>query len=551
MARPKETNKRQLQSRKKNSLEQVLDWVRSNPGDAALMLAESVGMDPRPPWMREKRDVKELGSEAGLLAAGAVPIVGPLGRVGAKAGQAAKKASDASKVAQKAAGAAKPRPISNARAGGSSTGQAAGGSNRLTAREAATKRRGTKNARTEKGAKKVEAMEAKDAARTSINTGKASPVQIRQGSEGPKLPKGVTEKELKKFQSKRAKDLATKGNKQGRTKAEQERAANDIKERLEIADRLRAEGRRPGFDTPYRGGADDLPVGNPAAAAAATKATPRPSGTSARPSGKITPAAKKKATGKKAAGKTPAKEPGSSVVATGRGSTTREATGRGPVRPSSEVANRPGSQVVKGRVVRENSREPIDINARPVGSSGAGKGGGQVPRAAIGSGRTPAAAAGKGKMSKKKKALLAAGGVLAGGAALSQFDSDKSPSAKPVAAPASKSKAAAPKRPANLRDKYGRKISREEYNKRENYRKSLASMPEKERAAARKAEMERRKKYRDSEGASKYGAGASTMTRNRWMKEGVSSRAANRSIRGSATTEEARKKIQAIKRKKK
>lgn len=522
MARPDaERRQRQLaRSKNQGGLTQIINWIKENPAQAAGMLAQSVGLDARPPWMREKQDVKDLGAEAGLLAAGAVPIVGPLGRVGAKAGQAAKKASDAAKVAEKAAGAAKPRPISGARAGGSGTGQAAGGANRLSARELAAKRRGTKRGRTEEGAKKVEAMEAKEASRTSINTGKASPVQIRQGSEGPKLPKGVSEKDLTKFQSKRAKDLATKGNKRGRTKAEKERAAKDIQERLEIGARLRAEGRRPGFDTPYRGGADDLPVGNPAVT---VRTTPRPSGTSTRPSGTTAPAAK----------------PGSAVVSTGRGSTTREATGRRPKRPSSEVAARPKGEVVQGRVVRE-TREPIDINARPIrrpigeigsGRSGAGTGGGQIPRAAIGSGSKPAAAAGKSKMGKGKKAAIAGAGLVGAGLLAKQFDSDKSPTSAGGASDKPKPK---PKAASTLRDKYGRQISREEYNKRESYRKSLASMSDKDRAKARKAEMKRREEYRKTEGASRFGGRANLITRNLDIREGVSSRMVNKEMKAAA-----------------
>ena len=168
MARPDaERRKRQLaRSKNQGGLTPIINWIKENPAQAAGMLAQSVGLDARPPWMREKQDVKDLGAEAGLLAAGAVPIVGPLGRVGAKAGQAAKKAADASKVAEKAAGAAKPRPITTARAGGSGSGQAAGGANRLSARELAAKRRGTKRGRTEEGAQQVEAMEAMEASRT-------------------------------------------------------------------------------------------------------------------------------------------------------------------------------------------------------------------------------------------------------------------------------------------------------------------------------------------------------------------------------------------------
>lgn len=503
MARPDaERRQRQLARSRKNqgSLQQIIEWIKKNPGDAATMLAQSVGLDARPPWMREKQDAKDLAGEAGLLAAGAVPIVGPLGRVGAKAGKAAK---DAAKAAEKAAGAAKPRPITSVRAGGSGTGQAAGGANRLSAREIAAKRRGTRRARSEEGAKKVEAMEAKDAARTSINTGKASPVQIRQGAEGPKLPKGVTQKDVKAFQDKRAKDLSTKGNKAGRTKAEKERAAKDVQERLEIGAKLRAEGRRPGFDTPYRGGADDLPVGNPGAAITA-RTTPRPSsGTGTRPSGTTAAAPGK---------------PGSSIVSTGRGSTTREATGRRPKRPSSDVAQRPGSQVVQGRVVRE-TREPIDMTgARPIrrpigeigsGRSGAGTGGGQIPRAAIGSGKA-SAAGGKGKMGKGKKAAIAAAGVVGAGLVAKQFDSDKSPTSDKSL----KETAPKPKNRPTLRDKYGRDITREEFANREAYRKRYASMSPEDQAKARKAEMKRRREYRSGGGKQQFGSGAATKTRN-------------------------------------
>jgi hypothetical protein len=151
-------------------------------------------------------------------------------------------------------------------------------------------------------------------------------------------------------------------------------------------------------------------------------------------------------------------------------------------------------------------------------------------------------------MSKTQKALAAAaltgsavGGVLSGvGDAAKKNMKDDKPKAK-----------MASKRPDTLRDKYGRKISRAEYNKREAYREKIKGMTPAQKKAARKAEMERREAYRKGEGATKYGESSSKITRNLWMKEGVSSREANMDIRGSKTTKEARKKIKKYKRKNK
>jgi hypothetical protein len=151
-------------------------------------------------------------------------------------------------------------------------------------------------------------------------------------------------------------------------------------------------------------------------------------------------------------------------------------------------------------------------------------------------------------MSKKKKALAAA--ALTGSAAAGFLSGVGQEAKKNMKDDKPKAKMA-PKRPDTLRDKYGRKISRAEYNKREAYREKIKGMTPAQKKAARKAEMERREAYRKGEGATKYGESSNKITRNLWMKEGVSSREANMDIRGSKTTKEARKKIKKYKRKNK
>jgi len=67
---------------------------------------------------------------------------------------------------------------------------------------------------------------------------------------------------------------------------------------------------------------------------------------------------------------------------------------------------------------------------------------------------------------------------------------------------------------AVLRDKYGRKITREEYNRREAFRKKLEGMSPAERKAARKKEMARREKWRASIGKQLFGKMATKASRN-------------------------------------
>jgi hypothetical protein len=533
MARPKETNKRQLKGRSKNSLEQVLEWIKSNPGDAALLLAESVGMDPRPPWMREKQSKEDLASEAGLLAAGAVPGGGAL-RLGAKASKAAKKAREASTAAEKAAGMAKPKTTAP-RAGGSGTGQKPGGSNRLTPSERAARRKGEQKAKTEQGAKKLEKQDAAQSSTKSVNTGKASPVQIREGAEGPKLPSGVTDAKIKAFGRNREKNFT-----KPRTAAERKQAAEETKKRLDIARRMREEGRRPGDDVPDAAG--NLPVGNPVKTSSAKPKTVKPKESQkAADRKKFTEKVKRdKAVkarkeqiekdvreGRRQSVTDPRSYPSKGkgaegprasqgLVPTGRGSTTRESTGRRI--PGNLPAARPGSEVVQGRVIRggRNQREPIDMKTRPMGGSGqgAGRGGGQVPRA-IGPGASSAGKAGGKTTGRGKKALLGLGALGAAGLVAKQFDSDKAPSSSdkvsnnPSTTPKPK-----PKSRPTLRDKYGRDITREEFAKRKAYRQRTQSMSAEEAAKARKKEMKRRKQYRSGAGSERFGSGAATKTRN-------------------------------------
>lgn len=84
--------------------------------------------------------------------------------------------------------------------------------------------------------------------------------------------------------------------------------------------------------------------------------------------------------------------------------------------------------------------------------------------------------------------------------------------------------AAKPKPSENLKDKYGRAISREEYNRREKYRESRKGMTAAQAERAAKVEKARREKYRQTEGKKQYGAAAEKVTRNKKMATGVSSR---------------------------
>ena len=102
-----------------------------------------------------------------------------------------------------------------------------------------------------------------------------------------------------------------------------------------------------------------------------------------------------------------------------------------------------------------------------------------------------------------------------------------------------------------LRDKYGRKITREEYERREKFRERIKDMSPAERKAAREKEMKRREKWRTSLGKQLFGKGATKSTRNLNLREGVSSRKVNREVLAADSTAEAVKILKKYTRKKK
>lgn len=80
--------------------------------------------------------------------------------------------------------------------------------------------------------------------------------------------------------------------------------------------------------------------------------------------------------------------------------------------------------------------------------------------------------------------------------------------------PSLSAKAAAERRTKEgLLDRFGRKISREEFNKREAYRERIKNLSGAELAKAKKQEMARRDKYRKTEGKQRFGSQATKKTR--------------------------------------
>ena len=202
------------------------------------------------------------------------------------------------------------------------------------------------------------------------------------------------------------------------------------------------------------------------------------------------------------------------------------------VRPGSAVATRPGKPVATsaaGKAVSTERGVPTFAYNIPRGSAGRGR-----PQLAIEGPKTAAkgAAAPKkplalaaGKAAKKrkfpKKTLLGAAGLTAGlWAAGDVLDRT---SKKETAAATTTSKAtgrdamgmnaaerAAYRTKNGLLDKYGRKISRAEFNRREAYRARKAGMSAKELAAAEKKELARRKGYRETKAVKRFGKEAAT-----------------------------------------
>ena len=215
------------------------------------------------------------------------------------------------------------------------------------------------------------------------------------------------------------------------------------------------------------------------------------------------------------------------------------ASGRKPIALGSG-RKAPSKDVVRGEVVRGGrtsggstgrTARPVDVKTKPVGGgrgssgrgpAGRGTAGRGAARAAIGSGAT------KGK-GKKVRDITPAVGLLAGGA----IGASRLGSVAEKSAPRESDKdkvTPRPKKPTSqLRDKYGRKIDRTEFNRREAYRKSLEGMTAAEKKKARKAEMKKREAYRD-----RKGKGANITTRNLDLKEGVSSRKVNKEMKAAA-----------------
>lgn len=76
---------------------------------------------------------------------------------------------------------------------------------------------------------------------------------------------------------------------------------------------------------------------------------------------------------------------------------------------------------------------------------------------------------------------------------------------------------------SGLKDKYGRKITRAEYERREKFRERRKKMTVTQAKTATRVEMERRKKWRDS-AKKNLGSSVTKVTRNKQMATGTSSR---------------------------
>ena len=207
----------------------------------------------------------------------------------------------------------------------------------------------------------------------------------------------------------------------------------------------------------------------------------------------------------------------------------------------------PSKDVVRGEVVRGGrtsggskgrTARPVDLKTKPVGGGRGSSGRGPAGRGTAGRGAARAAlgssaAKGKqGKQGKKGKAGRKTAAVI-GGLGATAILADRLGGLAEKSAPTESGKdkvTPRPKKPTSqLRDKYGRKIDRAEFNRREAYRKSLEGMTEAEKKKARKAEMKRREAYR-----ARKGKGANIITRNLDLKEGVSSRKVNKEMKAAA-----------------
>lgn len=83
---------------------------------------------------------------------------------------------------------------------------------------------------------------------------------------------------------------------------------------------------------------------------------------------------------------------------------------------------------------------------------------------------------------------------------------------------------------SGLKDKYGRKITRAEYERREAFRKRRAKMTASQAERATKTEMKRRKEWRES-AKKNLGSAVTKTTRNKDLALGTSSRYVNKTTK--------------------
>lgn len=463
------------------------------------------------------------GTNAGLLAMAALPIPAPLKGAAGKGARAV--AANAAKSAA-----------------------------RRTASESATIRKGTQAGRTAEKAVELEKAAAKESSSKSVNTARQSTVELRTPTSRKKMSK------------------------------------KELQERLDIGARMRAEGRRPGDDIPNRDGS--VNVGTSASktpkAKDPAKPTPReknvaefqrglkkPTNPGANASAakkakyqkdlaayeqrvaqmnrrtKLTDegylkadsgapkgaAAKSVARNERKTAKKPSAPKKPSVA---KAAAEGPKTGTALAVRSSKVATRPSKVATRPSKVATTSKPASQqtVRGEVVRNSdwwrSVPRGSGRGQRAIEGP-KTGATAAGGKRFSKTKKALLAAGAIGAAGLALKNLDSDKSPNEVRATGGAEGPKRSIPVKrsaPKVLVDNKGRKISREEFNRRAEFRKSIGIEPRKageslaeyrkraaaaraKNKAATKAEMERRAKYRKTEGKKQFGSAAKVKTRQR------------------------------------
>ena len=490
--------------------------------------------------------------DAAILAASVVPVPGLKGI--AKAGKAGTKAAGKTN-----------------RAVAKDTARAAG---RRTASESSTIRKGNQTAKTPEMAKKLEQQSAAASSSKSVNTAPKSSVVPRTGTATGSLPKGITSKRAAEFSADKGKRIANTP-KSKRSAEERKQAQADLEESLKRGSQARAEGRKPGEDIPAatgRGIYDPVPaprstprqIERRAMTKALTK--PRDPGKNASPAkkakhkkdlaaynkrqaemnsktkdideGRRKPTGELKGASAKSARRNEEKRAKNAAAAastkkpSAKAKPIEQKAGGADVATRNSGAARRSSDVVKGRVIKggRNQREPIDLKTRPAGGE----------RPAIGRpANTPARRSNTGSNTRrpiaaiegaKKKdygkgaAVLGAAGVLGAGAMmLGDSGAGKKDTAKPATSSSS------PKAKDYVRDNKGRKVSREEFEQRKafrekygltkksgeslaDYRKRVEAWKAKNKKKT-KAEMARRKDYRQGEGVRRFGKSATTKTR--------------------------------------